>query len=80
MSKDKNNNKKNIDPVILNAAASESNTSAALRAALAILGIGVAAGATLVLGMDQIMKRIFVSEPWPNAELEKNDWAGEDLE
>lgn len=72
--------KKNIDPAILEGAIKSNGLGAAFKAALAILGIGVAAGATLVVGMDQIMKRIFVNESWPNTQWEENDWAGEDLE
>jgi len=46
----------------------------------AILGIGIAMGTALVIGMDQLMKRIFVSDSWPEEEWSNNDWAGEDLE
>lgn len=55
-------------------------TSDAIKVALAILGVGVVAGTTLVIGMDQIMKRLFVNEAWPESEWSNNDWAGEDLE
>ena len=76
MSKDK----KNLDPTILDAMARDNDLSAAIKVALAVLGVGIAAGATLVVGMDQIMKRIFVSESWPKHEWSNDDWAGEDLE
>ena len=70
-----------LDPTILDAAFSSNNGMAeAVKVALAVLGVGVAAGATLVIGMDQIMKRIFVNDSWPNGEWENNDWAGEELE
>ena len=48
--------------------------------AFAILGIGITCGMALVIGMDQLMKRIFVSDSWPEEEWSNNDWAGEDLE
>lgn len=50
------------------------------KVAFAILGIGVTCGMALVVGMDQLMKRIFVSDAWPEEEWSNNDWAGEDLE
>ncbi len=55
-------------------------TSAAAKAALAILGVGFVAGTTLVIGMDRIMKKIFVNEDWPDEEWSNDDWAEEDLE
>lgn len=58
----------------------ESELSAALKVAMAIVGVGVVAGTTLVIGLDQIMKRIFVNESWPEEEWSDDDWAGEDLE
>ncbi|MBP3815984.1 MAG: hypothetical protein J6H21_03865 [Firmicutes bacterium] len=72
--------KENLDPAILNMVTKDNGLGSAMKVALAILGIGVAAGATLVVGMDQIMKRIFVSESWPSKEWGENDWAEEDLE
>ena len=69
-----------IDPAILGAMTKDNGLAAAVKVALAVLGVGVAAGATLVVGMDQIMKRIFVSESWPSKEWSNDDWAGEDLE
>ena len=56
------------------------NTSDAVKVAFAILGVGVALGTALVISMDQLMKRIFVSDSWPEEEWSNNDWAGEDLE
>ena len=47
---------------------------------LAVIGVGVVTGVTLVIGMDQVMKRIFVNEDWPDEEWSSDDWAGEDLE
>ena len=58
----------------------DNGLSMALKTAMAITGVGIVAGATLVIGMDQIMKRIFVSDSWPETRLEDNDWAGEELE
>ena len=55
-------------------------TSDAAKVAFAIIGIGIAMGTALVIGMDQLMKRIFVSDAWPEEEWSNNDWAGEDLE
>lgn len=57
-----------------------SGTSAAAKAALAIMGVGFVAGTTLVVGMDRIMKKIFVNEDWPDEEWSSDDWAEEDLE
>ncbi len=54
--------------------------SAAVKTALGIIGVGVVAGTTLVVGLDQIMKRIFVNEDWPAEEWSNDDWAEEDLE
>ena len=72
--------RKELDPVILESFAKDNGLGAAIKVALAVLGIGVAAGATLVVGMDQIMKRIFVSDSWPQKEWSNNEWAQEDLE
>lgn len=55
-------------------------TSKATKAALAILGIGFVAGTTLVIGMDRIMKKIFINEDWPDEEWTSDDWTEEDLE
>lgn len=55
-------------------------TSAAAKVALAILGVGFVTGTTLVIGMDRIMKKIFVNEDWPDEEWSSDDWAEEDLE
>lgn len=55
-------------------------TSTAAKAALAILGVGFVAGTTLVIGMDRIMKKIFVNEDWPDEEWSTDDWAEEDLD
>lgn len=54
--------------------------SAAAKAALAILGVGFVAGTTLVVGVDQIMKKFFVNDKWEQEEWSKDDWADEDLE
>lgn len=69
---------------VLNANAADkgrrSGTSTAAKAALAILGIGFVAGTTLVVGIDRVMKKIFVNEDWPDEEWSSDDWAEEDLE
>lgn len=36
--------------------------------ALAILGVGFVTGTTVVLGMNHLMKKIFVNEEWPEEE------------
>ncbi len=54
--------------------------STVAKVALGILGVGFVTGTTLVLGMDRIMKKIFVNEDWPNEEWSADDWAEEDLE
>lgn len=54
-------------------------TSKAAKAAFGILGVGFIAGTALVIGMDRIMKKIFVNEDWPDEEWSSDDWAEEDL-
>lgn len=56
------------------------NNHTAVKVVLAVVGIGLIAGTTLVLGMDRIMKTIFVNEDWPAEEWSNDDWAEEDLE
>ena len=60
--------------------AKKNDASAVAKVALGILGIGFVAGTTLVIGMDRIMKKIFVNEDWPNEEWSSDDWAEEELE
>lgn len=55
-------------------------TSTAAKVALGILGVGFVTGVTIVVGMDRIMKKIFVNEDWPDEEWSSDDWAEEDLE
>lgn len=55
-------------------------TSKSTKIALAILGVGVISGATVVVGINQIMKKIFINEDWPDEEWSSDDWAGEELE
>ena len=57
-----------------------SKGSTAAKVAIAVLGVGFVTGMTLVIGMDQVMKRIFVNEEWPNEEWSGDDWAEEELE
>ena len=56
------------------------NASAAAKAALGILGIGMVAGTALVVGMDRVMKSIFVNEDWPEEEWSSDDYAEEELD
>lgn len=58
----------------------KAGVSGAAKAALAILGIGFVAGTTLVIGMDRIMKKIFINEEWPDEEWSGEDWTDEDLQ
>ena len=59
---------------------SSEETKKALKASLAILGIGITAGTTLVIGLDRVMKKIFVDEKWPEKDWTNNDWAEEELD
>jgi hypothetical protein len=52
----------------------------ALKTSLVVLGFGAAAGATIVVGLDRVMKKIFVNEDWPAEEWSNDDWAEEDLD
>ncbi|MGN0732641.1 MAG: hypothetical protein ACI4LC_00520 [Emergencia sp.] len=63
-----------------NEKAKTTGTSAAAKAALAILGVGFVAGTTLVVGLDRVMKKVFVDEKWPDEEWSADDWAEEDLD
>ena len=54
--------------------------SAAAKAALGILGVGMVAGTALVVGVDRGMKKIFVNEDWPEEEWSADDYAEEDLD
>ncbi|MBR3756628.1 MAG: hypothetical protein IKK48_05905 [Firmicutes bacterium] len=58
----------------------KNGTSAAAKAALGILGVGMVAGTALVVGMDRVMKKIFVNEDWPEEEWSSDDYAEEDLD
>ena len=58
----------------------QNNASAAAKAALGILGIGMVAGTALVVGMDRVMKSIFVNEDWPEEEWSADDYAEEELD
>ncbi|KGF08633.1 hypothetical protein HMPREF1635_06925 [Clostridiales bacterium S5-A14a] len=50
------------------------------KVSLAILGVGFVASTALVIGMDRIMKKIFINEDWPEEEWSGEDWTDEDLE
>jgi len=58
----------------------QNGASAAAKAALGILGIGMVAGTALVVGMDRVMKSIFVNEDWPEEEWSADDYAEEELD
>ena len=58
----------------------KNGASAAAKAALGILGIGMVAGTALVVGMDRVMKKIFVNEDWPEEEWSADDYAEEELD
>lgn len=58
----------------------KNNVSAAAKAALGILGIGMVAGTALVIGTDRVMKKIFVNEDWPEEEWSSDDYAEEELD
>jgi len=58
----------------------DNGMSAAMKAAMTIVGVGLVTGTTLVIGMDQIMKRLFVNDEWPESEWSSDDWAEEELE
>ncbi|ASS41178.1 hypothetical protein AXF21_04245 [Eubacterium minutum ATCC 700079] len=55
-------------------------TSKAKKVAFSVLGIGLVTGAAVVLGLNQVMKKIFVSEDWPDEDWSGDDWAEEELE
>ena len=42
----------------------------ALKTSLVVLGFGAAAGATIVVGLDRVMKKIFVNDDWAEEELD----------
>ena len=58
----------------------KNSVSAAAKAALGILGIGMVAGTALVIGTDRVMKKIFVNEDWPEEEWSSDDYAEEELD
>ena len=57
-----------------------SKAKKALKTSLFVLGFGAAAGATIVVGLDRVMKKIFVNEDWPAEEWSNDDWADEELD
>lgn len=59
---------------------SKTSISKVAKVSLGILGIGFIAGTALVIGMDRIMKKIFINEEWPEEEWGGEDWTDEDLE
>ncbi|MDD5923059.1 MAG: hypothetical protein PUC44_07815, partial [Eubacteriales bacterium] len=71
---------KKIKKAAAELAAEEPTVGAAVKTAAVIVGVGLVAGVTLVLGMNQIMKSIFVHEEWPEEEWSSDDWAEEDLD
>ncbi len=69
-----------INPVDIMVDGDNLSVTSAAKIAAYIVGIGIVAGTTLVIGMDRLMKKIFVGEEWPREEWSNDDWAGEDLE
>ena len=63
-----------------NEKAKKTGTSAAAKAALAILGVGFVAEITLDVGLEREKKKVFVDEKWPDEEWSSDDWAEEDLD
>ena len=57
-----------------------SKAKKALKTSLFVLGFGAAAGATIVVGLDRVMKKIFVNEDWPAEEWSNDDWAEGELD
>ncbi|MGI6212325.1 MAG: hypothetical protein ACOYJJ_07080 [Anaerovoracaceae bacterium] len=55
-------------------------TSDAAKAALAVIGIGLVAGVSLVVTMDRFAKKVFVNGDWPDEEWSSDDWAEEELD
>ncbi len=58
----------------------KNSPSKAAKAALGIVGVGFVAGTALVVGMDRLMKKIFVNEDWPEEEWSSDDYAEEELD
>lgn len=54
--------------------------SKAAKVSLAIIGIGFVTGTTIVIGIDKIMKKIFINEEWPDEDWTNDDWAGEEID
>ncbi len=61
-------------------ASGQPSVQEALKAAGVIVGVGLAAGVSLVLVLDKVKKDIFVNEDWPDEEWSSDDWADEDLD
>ena len=55
-------------------------SSKAFKVSMILLGVGLVAGTSLVITMNQLIKKIFVDEDWPEEEWSDNDWADEELE
>ena len=55
-------------------------SSAAAKIALAAIGISVVAGTAIIVGVDRVIKKIFVNEELPDEEWSSDDWADEELD
>lgn len=54
--------------------------STASKVALVVIGASFLVGTATVIGLDQIVKRVFVNDEWPDEEWSSDDWADEELD
>ena len=54
--------------------------STASKIALTVISASFVVGVATVIGLDQIVRRIFVNDVWPDEEWSSDDWADEDLD
>ncbi len=54
--------------------------STASKIALTVIGASFVVGVATVIGLDQIVRRVFVNDVWPDEEWSSDDWADEDLD
>lgn len=83
--KNRNQKKENVRVVTIKGKEAQAlerdlKISDALKVAGVIVGVGLAAGTALVLGLNKLMKDVFVSEDWPDEEWSSDDWADEELD
>ena len=55
-------------------------TSSAAKIALAAIGASALAGTAVVIALDRVMKKVFVTDEWPDEEWSNDDWADEELD